>query len=610
MSDLRYAGVHWPENAGGEHPSVEDILALPGISRGCTLICSPSARYWYRQARGASPLVVWRAIPRQGRLPAQLNWIGKRIADECLNLWDEQPHGGVEHFTPLNELQFLKEAGEEFRSYAETASKLSNVRIALRQRFQALGHTVRLMFPAWVPQDDLDRLAEWEDEARQWNTIGLHCYGDAEMMQARYLAYRAAFPNHPIFVGEWNSNHGGHDERASLEMWRDVAHADPLFLGAAYYIWETNNAGERDLSIWGNPARLALFQNPPGAEEPPMSNREQYEPVARAAAERHGLDQEIFVRQITQESGWNPAALSPAGAAGIAQIVPRFHPGVNVWDPEASLEYAAGLMRDHLAYWRAQGASHPTDYARGLASYNAGRQATIDGLAGRKPGWPFNETVRYVAAILQVPAGEAAQLLTAQPAAGPEPIKLSEVLARGRARIGDPYVWDGEQPGGFDCSGFIRYCYRGRLTSFTDAILGETTRIEQPAPGDIVLYEYTDPSQPGVRFPHGGLYLDDGRALDARYPDGVGERAQLPRTQARRYYRRAPNVEVDTLAPPPPPPPVDDLAALRAENARLRTALGYLTVDVADALAKEVEAIKASLGALEAAISTQRSHKP
>lgn len=265
---MKHAGVHWPENAGGEHPNAETILALPGISRGCTLICSPSARYWYRQARGASPLVVWRAIPRQGSLPAQLNWIGKRVADECLNLWDEQPHGGIEHFTPLNELQFVKEAGEDFRSYAETASKLSNVRLALRQRFQERGQMVRLMFPAWVPTDDMTRLSEWEDEARQWDTIGLHCYGSNETMRARYQSYRAAFPNHPLFVGEWNSNHEGHDERASLEMWAEIADTDAAFLGATYFIWETRNQGEEDLSIWGNTARLALFRDPPTVSLP------------------------------------------------------------------------------------------------------------------------------------------------------------------------------------------------------------------------------------------------------------------------------------------------------------------------------------------------------
>jgi hypothetical protein len=55
-------------------------------------------------------------------------------------------------------------------------------------------------------------------------------------------------------------------------MWAEIADSDPLFLGATYYIWETNNAGEQDLSIWGNPDRLTLFQNPPMStpEEPPV----------------------------------------------------------------------------------------------------------------------------------------------------------------------------------------------------------------------------------------------------------------------------------------------------------------------------------------------------
>lgn len=197
-----------------------------------------------------------------------------------------------------------------------------------------------------------------------------------------------------------------------------------------------------------------------------------------------------------------------------------------------------------------------------------------------------------------------AQALGGQPV--PTTIKLSDVLARGRSRIGDPYSWDGEQPGGFDCSGFLKYCYAGQLTSFTDAILGETERVEKPAPGDIVLYEYKDDGQPNVRFPHCGLFLSDTMTLDARFGVGVGEHAQLPRTQARRFYRRLPGVIVDTLdvpAPTPiPPAPVDEVAALKAEIERLRRVLGYSTVDVPAALQREVNAIKASLGALQAAI--------
>jgi hypothetical protein len=302
---MKHAGIHWPENAGGEHPNRETIAAMPGMA-GAALICSPSARYHYDYLRQRNPaaVVVWRAIPRQGKLPAQLGWDGGRVAAECLNLWNEQPHGGTEWFTPLNELQFVKESGEEFAGYARVAGHLGNLREALRKRLPA---TVTLIFPAWVPQDDGDRLHEWQDEARRWDAIGLHCYGSAEVMRARYDSYRNAFPDRPLFVGEWNSNHEGHDERDSLQMWAEVADTDPLFLGATYYIWETNNAGERDLSIWGNGARYGLFAAPPTVTHVPDPEPIPPEPETPMAPDRW---QHWTAQEIAQATGCPVGAIS------------------------------------------------------------------------------------------------------------------------------------------------------------------------------------------------------------------------------------------------------------------------------------------------------------
>lgn len=268
---MRHAGIGWPENAGGEHPDPATILGMPGIRQGCTLICAPSARYWYTACRAASPLVVWRAIPRVGKRPAELGWNPQKVAAECLNLWDEQPHGGAgEWFLPLNELQFEKENGGPFPGYAEMAANLGRLRAELRKRLPG----VSLMFPAWVPSDDGTHLDDWRHEAEQWDAICVHCYGSAGAMYERYVSYRNAFPQAPLMVGEWNANHEGHDEHAALEMWAGVSNADPAFLGAIYYIWETRNAGERDLSIWGNDDRLALFQNPPVPAPAPIPEPE------------------------------------------------------------------------------------------------------------------------------------------------------------------------------------------------------------------------------------------------------------------------------------------------------------------------------------------------
>lgn len=110
---------------------------------------------------------------------------------------------------------------------------------------------------------------------------------------------------------------------------------------------------------------------------------------ARQAAQRLNVDPDIFVAQINQESGFNPTARSPAGASGIAQIVPQYHPGVDTSDPYASLDYAAHLMRSNLD-------KYDGDYAKALAAYNAGG-GNVDKYGGVPP---FEETQRYVRNIL------------------------------------------------------------------------------------------------------------------------------------------------------------------------------------------------------------------
>ena len=77
-------------------------------------------------------------------------------------------------------------------------------------------------------------------------------------------------------------------------------------------------------------------------------DRARYEPIARQAATVAGYDPDLFVAQITLESGWNTEAVSRAGAIGIAQIIPQWHPGVNPRDPVASLQYAANLIASYV----------------------------------------------------------------------------------------------------------------------------------------------------------------------------------------------------------------------------------------------------------------------
>lgn len=120
---------------------------------------------------------------------------------------------------------------------------------------------------------------------------------------------------------------------------------------------------------------------------------------ARKAALAQRLDPELFVRQINQESAFDPYARSSAGAIGIAQIVPQWHPNVDPLDPHASLDYAARLMRAYLNQYG--------DYRLALIAYNAGPARLKVGDPAFVPlakilsnAFAGGETKRYVANIL------------------------------------------------------------------------------------------------------------------------------------------------------------------------------------------------------------------
>lgn len=91
-----------------------------------------------------------------------------------------------------------------------------------------------------------------------------------------------------------------------------------------------------------------------------------YLPVAEQDAMDAGISPIYFVRQIMQESGFNPKAVSVTNAQGIAQFEPGTAAGlgINAWDPVQALRGAARLM---ASYSQKYGG-----YAQALAAYNAG----------------------------------------------------------------------------------------------------------------------------------------------------------------------------------------------------------------------------------------------
>lgn len=115
-----------------------------------------------------------------------------------------------------------------------------------------------------------------------------------------------------------------------------------------------------------------------------------YLDTAKAAAERHGIPVDLFLRLVQRESGWNPGAVSHKGAQGLAQLMPDTarRLGVDPADPSENLDGGARYLR--MMYDRFG------DWKLALAAYNAGPEAVQK--HGGVP--PYAETKGYVLAIL------------------------------------------------------------------------------------------------------------------------------------------------------------------------------------------------------------------
>jgi cell wall-associated NlpC family hydrolase len=96
----------------------------------------------------------------------------------------------------------------------------------------------------------------------------------------------------------------------------------------------------------------------------------------------------------------------------------------------------------------------------------------------------------------------------------------ADALEVAKRFLGVPYLWGGTTPAGFDCSGFVQYCYakvgisiprtsRGQFTIGTFIPASRTDLLE---PGDLVFFAYGgDPSQ----IHHVGMYAGGGVFINA-----------------------------------------------------------------------------------------------
>jgi soluble lytic murein transglycosylase-like protein len=153
---------------------------------------------------------------------------------------------------------------------------------------------------------------------------------------------------------------------------------------------DTRLSKQYSASVRLQPNPVAALQNDAAIPRFRGKYKGQYLSVAREMARKHSIPEDLFLRLVQQESGWNPSAVSHAGATGLAQLMPGTARklGVNINDPHQNLEGGARYLRmmyNKFGSWRLA-----------LAAYNAGPGA-VEKHSGIPP---FAETRNYVRVIL------------------------------------------------------------------------------------------------------------------------------------------------------------------------------------------------------------------
>jgi soluble lytic murein transglycosylase-like protein len=114
--------------------------------------------------------------------------------------------------------------------------------------------------------------------------------------------------------------------------------------------------------------------------------------MAGKIARRHGVDEALVHAVIQVESRYDPFAVSPRGAMGLMQLMPRTAERFevsNAFDPVQNVDGGVRYLKELLARYSGQ-------VRLALAAYNAGEEA-VERHGGIPP---YRETVDYVKRVL------------------------------------------------------------------------------------------------------------------------------------------------------------------------------------------------------------------
>jgi cell wall-associated NlpC family hydrolase len=224
-----------------------------------------------------------------------------------------------------------------------------------------------------------------------------------------------------------------------------------------------------------------------------------YAPQLRAIAQSAGTSQSRIAAFLTGDSAADIVqqmttldliASHMEGLLGEVSIAQRAAEETRAAADAAAAQATAALAE--LERQEAEVQARVDTYEADFARLSAAEQAVVTAsLAG--PALPPPSTASVVAA---APSGA-----------------VADVVAAALAQVGDPYVWGGSGPDGFDCSGLTSYAYAAvgvplPHSSRAQSELGVAVSRADLQPGDLV-YFYSPVS-------HVGLYIGDGLMVHAR----------------------------------------------------------------------------------------------
>ncbi len=121
-------------------------------------------------------------------------------------------------------------------------------------------------------------------------------------------------------------------------------------------------------------------------------NPDEFNSIINSLSAEYGVDKALVKAVIHAESGYNPNAVSPKGATGLMQLMPKtaqYLKVCNTFDPKDNIRGGVRYLRFLLDTFKG-------DVSLALAAYNAGlsRVSKYGGIP------PFDETRNYVAKVL------------------------------------------------------------------------------------------------------------------------------------------------------------------------------------------------------------------